>query len=309
MSIENNTIVLIGQLRDNHEERRVATIVKPGYLMDTNADGKVIPAATRGAKGELYVAKEDYLQGKTINDAYAVGDLCMIHKAKSGNKIALVLAAGENVAKGDQLISAGDGTVVKYASDVLSNVVAQSTAVTNTTTETTFSNGTVTIPANRLKAGDNIRISGRVTFPTTNSTDTALIKLKIGSTVIFATAATDVADADACVFEALLTIRTIGASGTFVASGSFSIGVPGTATYRAFSLVSTAIDTTAAQSITVTCTWSVASASNIAYLQQLSTNIDPVGAPGTGVVPIAKVDVAVDLSAEEDPDFVKAWIL
>lgn len=308
MSIENNTIVLIGQLHDNHEERRCASIVKPGYLMDTNADGKVIPAATYGAKGELYVAKEDYLQGKTINDAYAVGDLVFIHKAKSGNKIALVLAAGQNVAKGDQLISNGDGTVVKYTSDSLANVTAQSAAVTNTTTESTFSNGTITIPAGSLRAGDQIRIRGRVTFPTTNSTDTALVKLKIGSTVIFATAATDVADADACVFDALLTIRTVGASGTMVASGTFSIGVPGTATVRSFSLTSTSIDTTAALSITVTVTWSVASASNIAYLQQLSANSSPAGVLG-GKQPIAKVDVALDLSAEEDPDFVKAWIL
>jgi hypothetical protein len=308
MSLDNNTIVLIGDLHKRHEEYTASGIVKPGYLGQIDGDGKILAHSVYGGGGECIVCKEDALQGKTIDDAYAVGDLVFAHHGQKSDVLAFVLKAGQNVDDGDKLMSAGDGTMVKYTSPVLANVVAQSTAITNLTAETTFSNGTITIPANTLKAGDNIRIRGRVAFPTTNSTDTALIKLKIGSTVIFATAATDVADADACVFDVLLTVRTVGASGTLVATGTFSIGVPGTATTRSISLVSTAIDTTAAASITVTCTWSVASTSNIAYLQQLAADlVNDAGQPAR--VAFAVVKGAKDLSLETDPDFVKGRVI
>jgi predicted RecA/RadA family phage recombinase len=148
------------------------------------------------------------------------------------------------------------------------NQVAASTAVTNTTSETAFDQS-YTFVANALKAGQRINIRAQVIATATNSTDTLTVKLKIGSTVIVATAAVDVANSDIAYIDADVTIRTDGASGTIVAAGHQALGTPGTVTAKPFNLASTAIDTTATQAITVTATWSVASASNSCRLDQL----------------------------------------
>jgi hypothetical protein len=210
-------------------------------------------------------------------------------------------------------MSAGDGTLVKMASANLANVVAASTAVSNTTTETAFSNGTVTIPANTLKVGDTLRIRTQGIATATNSTDTLTVRLKLGSTVLATTGALDVADNDIFFVEFNLTVRTIGASGTFVGVGSATIGAAGTATRKAIFLASTAIDTTVDNSLTVNATWSVASASNsvrmdVLNVEKVSSGTAANSPPPTGE-PVGRVKTdAVDLSAEEDNDWVRVEI-
>ena len=145
-------------------------------------------------------------------------------------------------------------------SGLLYAAVAASSAVTNTTTETTMHS--VSIPADTLRAGMVLRIRAQGIATATNSTDTLTIKVKLGSTVVCATAAVDVANNDVWVLDTEVTIRTEGASGTLVAAGLAVLGVEGTATARADMLASTAVDTTAAITVAVTATWSVASASN-----------------------------------------------
>ena len=138
--------------------------------------------------------------------------------------------------------------------------IAMSAAVTNTTTETTMDS--VSVGADQLRPGDILRIVAQGIATATNSTDTLPIKIKIGSTVLCATAAVDVADNDVWVMQTHGTIRTGGASGTLVAAGHQSLGVEGTATARADILASTAVDTTGALTVAVTATWSVANAGN-----------------------------------------------
>lgn len=137
---------------------------------------------------------------------------------------------------------------------------AASSAVTNTTTETTMDS--FAIPAGELAAGDVIEVIAQGIATATNGTDTLTIKLKIGSSVFCATAAVDVADNDTWYLHAHVTIRTDGASGTLVGSGIWNLGVEGTATTRGDILASTAVDTTAAQTVACTATWSAASASD-----------------------------------------------
>ena len=138
--------------------------------------------------------------------------------------------------------------------------IAASAALTNTVTETALDS--VSIGADTLKAGDVVHIVAQGIATATNSTDTLTIKVKFGTVVLTATAAVDVADNDVWFTNTYVTIRTQGASGTFVSAGHNTLGVEGTATARTDIVASTAIDTTAAQTCQITGTWSVASASN-----------------------------------------------
>ena len=152
-----------------------------------------------------------------------------------------------------------------------------STAITNTASETAFSLS-YTFTANTLKAGDVIRIRGQGIATATNSTDTLTIKVKVGSTAIYTSAAVDVADNDIFVFDAEAIIRTIGTAGTFVGYGAGYIGTPGVAAGAADipgagSVGSTAINTTTTVAITVTATWSAASASDSCRLDNLSIEL------------------------------------
>ena len=161
----------------------------------------------------------------------------------------------------------GVASVVTYTNE------AASAAVSNTTTETLFDKY-YSIPKNSLSPGQLIKIRYQIIATATNSTDTLAVKLYIGGltgTALISHAATDVADNNVVSGEYELIVRTVGASGTVVGCGTYK-SVPaaeGTATYKDDILASTTIDTTAAQVIGVSATWSVASASNSARLDFL----------------------------------------
>lgn len=167
------------------------------------------------------------------------------------------------LSRNDRLVLAKWDAVVPM---LAANAVAASTAISDTTTETAFSNASYTIPANMLRAGSLIRFGWQGIATATNSTDTLLIKAYVGSTAVATGTATDVANNAIFAGEASVAIRTIGASGTFVASSSHT-KVPAaslTASRVDEIVASTTIDTTAAVVISVKATWSVQSASNSA---------------------------------------------
>jgi hypothetical protein len=113
----NNTIVLKGNLGTYHDEGRVdSASILPGYLIRRTATGTVEPHGTAGggagAGGTvILVAKEDSLQGRTIDDAYADDELVLIHKAQKGDVLQMVLQDGQNATAGGPLTSNGDGTL------------------------------------------------------------------------------------------------------------------------------------------------------------------------------------------------------
>jgi hypothetical protein len=170
----------------------------------------------------------------------------------------------------NRLISVQRGLVYD---GVLGAITSASSAISNTTTETAFDQK-VTIPANSLAKGSLIRIRYQGIATSTNSTDTLTVKLYIGGTsgtVLISHAATDVANNDVFQGEYELIVRDIGATGHIVGCGTYK-SVPaaeGTATYKDDILASTAIDTTAAQDIVVSATWSAASASDSVRLDFL----------------------------------------
>lgn len=310
-----NTIVLKGSLGRRHEEAKAASgaVIKPGHLLQRNSSNEVLEHSVFGGKA-YEIAKEDALQGNSVLDAYVVGEPVLIHRMSASDKVQGRLPANAPaVVINDPLVSNGDGCVVKRmggSGDVLYTNVAASAALTASSTETAFDKS-FTVPANQLQIGDTVRIRGQVIASATNSTDTLTVKVYIGGiagTLLASSGALDVANSDICVFDVLLTVRTIGATGTFVASGLMTIGVPGTATVKTFAVASTTIDTTATQQIAVSGQWSTTSGSNSCRLDQLLITKDSFYGGGSGGEIVGFADEAVNNSAESDEAFIAFWV-
>lgn len=169
-----------------------------------------------------------------------------------------------------------DTDVLKGLQKLYVNTAA-STAISNSTVEALFSTQ-YSIPANTLVAGSLIKVRFQGIATATNTTDTLAIKLYIGGlagTALISIAATDVANNDVFTGEYELIVRTAGASGTMAGVGTFK-SIPaaeGTMTVKDDILASTTLDTTAAQVVGVSATWSVASASNSVRLDFMRVQI------------------------------------
>jgi hypothetical protein len=89
--------------------------ITPGHLCERTSTG-VKKHATAGGNCELMFALEDENQGKAVADAYVTANQAKMGIFESGDEVAAWLKLGENVAIGDDLESAGDGTL--QAADV-----------------------------------------------------------------------------------------------------------------------------------------------------------------------------------------------
>lgn len=265
-------VIMLKRERGFLEEAYAYAAFKPGHLLEYTSAGKVKKHATSGGSGERIIAKENPFKGDTIWDAYTADEQASFWICQPGAEAYGRIPAATAVVRNDLLISDGAGCFIPYTgtgSHLLYSNIAASAAISNVATITAFDKS-YTIPANFLVAGDVIKIRAQGIVTAQNSTDTLIITLKIGSTTIKATAAVDSAVSDIWQISADLVVRTIGASGTFVGHGTQANGVLATAAALPFLLASTAIDTTATQAITVSATWSVASASNSTRLDVLT---------------------------------------
>lgn len=303
--IGSNRIVLIG--RGRYEEAPASVACLPGHLIMDDAAAGFKPHNVAGGIAEMIFALEQGLQGiggatTPIGafDAYAVGTQVNAYVAAKGDLINCLVATGNNAAEGSLLQSNGDGTMklcpVAQSGGNLYETVAASTALTNSTVETVFSNGSFNIPANFLQTGDILHVRAQGIATATNSTDTLTAKLYLGGlagTNIVSTGALDVVNGDEFLIDAYIELRTIGnvAAGTFIANGMDSIGTPGTATVKNFLLGSTAVDTTVAQAIAVSGTWSVANAGDSCRLDWMSVDLIRQAGP---VTPLMLVTSALD---------------
>ena len=89
----------------------------PGHLLKIVSTGHFAVHATAGGNAQKRFAIEDELQGKDITTAYTVSTLCQAVIAQSGEFIQARLKASENVAIGDYLESAGNGTLQVVTAD------------------------------------------------------------------------------------------------------------------------------------------------------------------------------------------------
>jgi hypothetical protein len=152
---------------------------------------------------------------------------------------------------------------------------AASTAISNTNTEAAFSNGSFSIPANWLRAGSIIKFQWQGIGTAINGSDTLQIKAYVNSTAIATGTATNIAANDIFAGEAEVAIRTIGASGTFVANATHTKVPAATnvATRTNQITASTSVDTTAAVVLSVKATWSAASSSNSCRLDMFRVEL------------------------------------
>jgi hypothetical protein len=106
------------------DERPAGTAITPGMLVRYNANDKVVfNNVADDPVGELLFALEDNLQGRTIDDDYAIDDLCKYCAVKPGDQVYAI--ASEAIAVGAKVGSTGNGKVKTYVSGrVLGFVVA-----------------------------------------------------------------------------------------------------------------------------------------------------------------------------------------
>lgn len=107
-----NTIVVKGM--GHHEEGVCDEICTPGMAVEMAADGEydLASSATAGVK----IVKEDALQGKTKDLAYAVDDVLFIYQPLPGDHLLVFCKLGENIAIGDNLvIEGGSGLFIEAA--------------------------------------------------------------------------------------------------------------------------------------------------------------------------------------------------
>jgi hypothetical protein len=228
--------------------------------------------------------------GNTIKETVPLNGVTAVNSVKCFNKVtridpALYFVGGTDDCSLGYGASLGLSRPLESTSDLLefetrptqkfkSSSIADSSAITGTSVETAF-NVTATLPANFWRPGGRVRITGFVVATSTNGSDTLLIKLKLGSTVLLANVATDATNGDVVFFDFTVQCRTIGASGTIIGWGiTNNSGASGVAAGVPVTLNSTAIDTTATGAITVTATWSSSSGSNSCLLRALTVSSD-----------------------------------
>lgn len=270
-----NRIVL--DCRGPYMEDPAGAKLWPGQLLLKNSSGALIPHNVAGARAEPNVCQEEGLAGGTILQSITSGDVAPYRRALPGDKLLMLIQNGQNITRQAQLASAGDGTLIANPGDVLANIAAASSNITNTNTETTFSNGSLSIPANLLKAGDTLRIRFKAFCSGQNGTDTHRVRCYLNAAALADSTALALDPNDWVMGEILVTIRTIGASGTFIADGYLTTVVATTVTTTSFTVASTAIDTTAAATITVKSLASATSTGNIIRLDEFRVELNRSG--------------------------------
>ena len=107
--------IIVKDYSNVFEEFVAATTILPGQLVEqTPAAATLRRHATSSGPAIPMFAIEDALQGKGIDDAYAVGDQVRVWIPGRGDKVYAMIADEENIAIGDRLVSNGDGFLAKH---------------------------------------------------------------------------------------------------------------------------------------------------------------------------------------------------
>lgn len=109
----------------------------PGHLVErVNTSGvwRWQKHGTADGNAQRAVACEQSMQNKGVADDYAVGDLVEVAELGMGSNAWMLIASGQNIAYGDKLASAGDGTLRALGSGVALFVALETKA--NVTVQT-----------------------------------------------------------------------------------------------------------------------------------------------------------------------------
>jgi hypothetical protein len=112
-----NTIKLKKYLDIIEEYTATAVALTPGMLLEITSADLVQAHSTDGGTALPMFALEDELQGKEIDDNFAVSAKIQVWVAVRGEMVYALIADDETVAIGDWLVSAGTGKLRVAESD------------------------------------------------------------------------------------------------------------------------------------------------------------------------------------------------
>ncbi len=117
MSLSKNQIQIKNFGGVVYEERDAgAAGIYPGMLCKVDSDSDVVQHNTEGGKAECLVAIEDSLQGKTVDDVYAINTPVRLVRFRPGEEFFGRQHGHTSITVGEQVVSKGDGTF-RSASD------------------------------------------------------------------------------------------------------------------------------------------------------------------------------------------------
>lgn len=93
----------------------------PGHLVErvnTAGEWQWQKHATAGGAAGRYVALENAMVNKGVDDAYVANELAQVGEGAGGTEFWMFIASGQNISFGDKLESAGDGTLRILSSGV-----------------------------------------------------------------------------------------------------------------------------------------------------------------------------------------------
>ena len=100
------------------EEYNAVAAITPGMLIELTSAGKVQAHSSEGQNMIEMFALEDELQGKGIDDAYAIDAPVQVWIPGRGDQVYALLKDGETIVIGDLLESAEDGYLQKHTADI-----------------------------------------------------------------------------------------------------------------------------------------------------------------------------------------------
>lgn len=112
-----NTIWLGGP-RTVINDMAAKAAITPGHLVErVNTAGvwRWQKHGTAGGPAQIAVATEQSMLNKGVDDDYAIGDLVEVCEGTNGTNAWMLVASGQDIAYGDKLESAGNGTLRKLA--------------------------------------------------------------------------------------------------------------------------------------------------------------------------------------------------
>lgn len=116
-----NTIFLGGQ-RVQIGDLAASETITPGHLVDRFNSGGVIrwrKQATASIACAPAFATEQSMVNKGVDDNYAANDLMEVSIGSRGASFWALIASGQNIAAGQKLESAGDGTLKAFSAGVV----------------------------------------------------------------------------------------------------------------------------------------------------------------------------------------------
>ncbi|MHA1809352.1 MAG: hypothetical protein ACTSYH_03465 [Candidatus Heimdallarchaeaceae archaeon] len=107
------TVILAGD--PIRGEGKANATITPGMLIERMSTGNLRAHASAGQNAQRMFAIEDDLQGNDISDNYSANNRVQYVVCRRGDRIAALIADGEDIAIGDLLESNGDGYLKEHS--------------------------------------------------------------------------------------------------------------------------------------------------------------------------------------------------